>query len=251
MLSRIQGRIVHKALDRVSPLAVPVMLEIGRETVYGEASEARAGRGGRGLDQGGDADDGRACVAAEPGQLRPRMAHSSRRRRATVVADRGRRALLAASRACSPSPICIWKKARALPRAACCCRPTTPRRRWRGWRALIARYAPRAVVALGDSFHDGGGPARLADTDRATLRRAAARPRLDLDRRQSRSRAGRRTSAGASCRRLSVGGADLPPRAERERRAARSPAICIRSRACRAAAARSAAAASPATARAW
>ena len=35
---------------------------------------------------------------------------------------------------------------------------------------LIARYAPRVVVALGDSFHDGRGPARLADTDRATLR---------------------------------------------------------------------------------
>jgi ATP-dependent Lhr-like helicase len=40
MLSRIRGRIVHKALDRVSPLAVPVMLEIGRESVFGEASEA-------------------------------------------------------------------------------------------------------------------------------------------------------------------------------------------------------------------
>ncbi len=40
MLSRIRGRIVHKALERVSPLAVPVMLEIGREPVYGEASEA-------------------------------------------------------------------------------------------------------------------------------------------------------------------------------------------------------------------
>lgn len=40
MLSRIRGRIVHKSLDRVSPLAVPVMLEIGRESVYGEASEA-------------------------------------------------------------------------------------------------------------------------------------------------------------------------------------------------------------------
>ena len=40
MLSRVRGRIVHKALDRVSPLAVPVMLEIGREPVYGEASDA-------------------------------------------------------------------------------------------------------------------------------------------------------------------------------------------------------------------
>ena len=39
MLSRIKGRIVHKQLDHVSPLAVPVMLEIGRETVYGEASD--------------------------------------------------------------------------------------------------------------------------------------------------------------------------------------------------------------------
>jgi ATP-dependent helicase Lhr and Lhr-like helicase len=39
MLSRIRGRIVHKALDHVSPLAVPVMLEIGRESVHGEASE--------------------------------------------------------------------------------------------------------------------------------------------------------------------------------------------------------------------
>jgi ATP-dependent helicase Lhr and Lhr-like helicase len=39
MLARIKGRVVHKELDRVSPLAVPVMLEIGREQVYGEASD--------------------------------------------------------------------------------------------------------------------------------------------------------------------------------------------------------------------
>ncbi len=39
MLSRIKGHIVHRALDRVSPLAVPVMLEIGREAVYGEAAD--------------------------------------------------------------------------------------------------------------------------------------------------------------------------------------------------------------------
>jgi ATP-dependent Lhr-like helicase len=39
MLSRIKGRIIHKALNRVSPLAVPVMLEIGRESVRGEAAE--------------------------------------------------------------------------------------------------------------------------------------------------------------------------------------------------------------------
>src|SRR3954449_2730245 len=39
MLTRIQGRITHRELDRVSPLAVPVMLEIGRESVYGEAGD--------------------------------------------------------------------------------------------------------------------------------------------------------------------------------------------------------------------
>jgi ATP-dependent helicase Lhr and Lhr-like helicase len=39
MLARIRGRITHRELERVSPLAVPVMLEIGREQVYGEASD--------------------------------------------------------------------------------------------------------------------------------------------------------------------------------------------------------------------
>jgi len=39
MLARIRGRITHRELDRVSPLAVPVMLEIGREQVYGEAAD--------------------------------------------------------------------------------------------------------------------------------------------------------------------------------------------------------------------
>jgi DNA ligase-associated metallophosphoesterase len=35
---------------------------------------------------------------------------------------------------------------------------------------LITRYAPRLVVALGDSFHDPEGPARIAESDLATLR---------------------------------------------------------------------------------
>ena len=39
MLTRISGHIVHRSLDRVSPLAVPVMLEIGREAVHGEAAD--------------------------------------------------------------------------------------------------------------------------------------------------------------------------------------------------------------------
>jgi DNA ligase-associated metallophosphoesterase len=35
---------------------------------------------------------------------------------------------------------------------------------------LIAHYAPRSVVALGDSFHDGGGAARLSADDRENLK---------------------------------------------------------------------------------
>ena len=37
MLARIKGRIKCRRLRRVSPLAVPVLLEIGREQVYGAA----------------------------------------------------------------------------------------------------------------------------------------------------------------------------------------------------------------------
>ncbi|ALL13915.1 ligase-associated DNA damage response DEXH box helicase [Caulobacter henricii] len=38
MLARIKGRIHHVALDRVSPFAVPLMLEIGRERAPGDAA---------------------------------------------------------------------------------------------------------------------------------------------------------------------------------------------------------------------
>jgi ATP-dependent helicase Lhr and Lhr-like helicase len=39
-LQRIMDRIRHSRLEHVSPLAVPVMLEIGRESVPGEARES-------------------------------------------------------------------------------------------------------------------------------------------------------------------------------------------------------------------
>lgn len=40
-LKRIKGRIVHASLERISPFAVPVMLEIGKEPVFsGDAAEA-------------------------------------------------------------------------------------------------------------------------------------------------------------------------------------------------------------------
>ncbi|WP_348996653.1 ligase-associated DNA damage response DEXH box helicase [Brucella melitensis] len=39
MLARVKGHILHKPLDQISPLALPVMLEIGRERVAGEGDE--------------------------------------------------------------------------------------------------------------------------------------------------------------------------------------------------------------------
>jgi DNA ligase-associated metallophosphoesterase len=35
--------------------------------------------------------------------------------------------------------------------------------------SVIARYDPRRVIALGDSFHDAGAHARVVDTDRDTI----------------------------------------------------------------------------------
>eukprot|EP01037_Dinobryon_pediforme_P046344 gene46344-59545_t len=40
MLARIKGRIIHRDLDQISPLAVPIMLDIGKEAVPGEADES-------------------------------------------------------------------------------------------------------------------------------------------------------------------------------------------------------------------
>ena len=39
MLRAARGKIRHRRLERVSPLAVPVLLEVGREAIYGEAIE--------------------------------------------------------------------------------------------------------------------------------------------------------------------------------------------------------------------
>jgi ATP-dependent Lhr-like helicase len=43
MLARVKGRITFRELDRVSPLAIPILLEVGREAVFGEAMDALVG----------------------------------------------------------------------------------------------------------------------------------------------------------------------------------------------------------------
>ena len=171
MLSRIRGRIVHKALDHVSPLAVPVMLEIGRETVYGEASDAILGRSGGRTDQGSDAVTALSAPRDNRGSAFARADGTRRRRwlelRCTPIAPvscTGR------SRGCWSSPICISKKARASPRRGMLLPPYDTAATLARLGASSSRITRRArVIALGDSFHDNDGPARLSDEDRASL----------------------------------------------------------------------------------
>ncbi len=40
LLRRVRGKLAHMALDTISPFGVPLMLEIGREPVFGAADEA-------------------------------------------------------------------------------------------------------------------------------------------------------------------------------------------------------------------
>ncbi|MGE3933979.1 MAG: helicase-related protein, partial [Rhodospirillaceae bacterium] len=58
MLLRVQGRIRHVTLDQISPLAVPVLLEIGRERVYGAADEELLAREADLVAEAGLADAG-------------------------------------------------------------------------------------------------------------------------------------------------------------------------------------------------
>jgi ATP-dependent helicase Lhr and Lhr-like helicase len=40
LLKRIRGQIIHRALELASPLSVPVLLDISRESVYGDGHDA-------------------------------------------------------------------------------------------------------------------------------------------------------------------------------------------------------------------
>ena len=58
LLGEVQGRIAHRRLDRISPLAVPILLEVGREGVAGSAHDAL-------LDEAAE-DLAREATAPEP-----------------------------------------------------------------------------------------------------------------------------------------------------------------------------------------
>ena len=93
---------------------------------------------------------------------------------------RGRRRLSSTCRArciCRDDTLLVadlhFEKGSSFARRGRCCRPTTPARRWRAL-AMRSRFGPRAVIALGDSFHDIGGPDRLGGRNAAALTQAQA-----------------------------------------------------------------------------
>ena len=115
---------------------------------------------------------------------------------------------------------------------------------------LVEHYAPRIVIALGDSFHDDRGPLRMSDLDRIKLKGLqrgrdwvwiAGNHDPDLP----------RTSAAVSPIRWRSARSRSATSRRNGRRTARSPGICIRSRGSRSAAAPSAGAVSRPTAGDW
>ena len=97
MLSRIKGRIVHKDLERISPLAVPVMLEIGKERWPARPSDMLLSEAADDADRRGDGH-GNDCAA--------RVQTDGDGRRRDRDRRRARASATAAARCTSPSSAC-------------------------------------------------------------------------------------------------------------------------------------------------
>ena len=127
MLSRIKGRIIHRELDQVSPLAVPVMLEIGRESVYGEASDELLAEAAEELVK--EAMDRTVTARAQSPDDEPPHARRHRRCRGRDPGRRSlRRAVLGRAKPAGRLRSASGKRLQFCRRAACCCRPMI---RWR------------------------------------------------------------------------------------------------------------------------
>jgi ATP-dependent Lhr-like helicase len=86
MLARVRGKIVHMVLSRVSPLAVPVLLEIGRESVRTDTDEEALLAEAEAIiaEATGEADPPPvlAAAAASADARRPAIHHANAARRA-------------------------------------------------------------------------------------------------------------------------------------------------------------------------
>ena len=150
------------ALSRVSPLAVPVLLDIGRESVRsGDDEEALLAEAEAALvaEAMGEAEPPpapprpllRAFRASRPTRTPAPPARAFALQQVAVTAApihlAGERLMLDPAGALfwpcqgfSRSPICISRKARPSPAAACCCHLGIPARRSSGCALLLRRW---------------------------------------------------------------------------------------------------------------
>jgi ATP-dependent Lhr-like helicase len=81
MLARAKGRIRHRRLDQVSPLAVPAMLEIGREWVAGDAEDALLAEAAALVHDATDGAESYFAAPEEMEEITPPRPRERRRRR--------------------------------------------------------------------------------------------------------------------------------------------------------------------------
>jgi DNA ligase-associated metallophosphoesterase len=203
LLARVKGRIRHRVLKQVSPLAVPALIEEGREWVAGGAEDALLAEAAALVEEATDGAEHFAETLAELTDELPVRGTSvarSRVARPPPVAPRPPRAedgdgLMVAAPVhvagerlmLDPAGVLHWPAQRMLVVAdlhfekgsAFATRgrlvpPYDTRETLARLLPVLRLYSPRRVVFLGDSFHDAEGCARLGDQDRAALVAALA-----------------------------------------------------------------------------
>ena len=107
--------------------------------------------------------------------------------------------------------------------------PYDTRETLRGPGDVVARFAPRAVIALGDSFHDIGGPERLGHEERAALARRAGRARSWIWVTGNHDRTLPASIGGEVVGEMRARRHRAPATSPQAARRPRSPATCIRS----------------------
>jgi DNA ligase-associated metallophosphoesterase len=164
-LRRSKGRIRHRALANVSPLAVPILLEIGSEPVRGSTDESLLGEAAAGADRRGDGGEGPML------ELRPErlgLADSASQPvfigGKAFVADQSGALFWPSERAMIVADLHLEKgsssaaNGRLLP-------PYDTRQILTRLARGIELYDPAMVIALGDSLHDSEAAARISASD--------------------------------------------------------------------------------------
>ncbi len=215
MLARVQGQVRTVRLSRVSPLAVPVLLDIGREFVRTTEDEDALLAETEALvaEATGEAETSQEPMRVHPvhrANLTKMVARPAAPPADGTASARGRRRPpggmtaapihLAGHRLMLDPAGALWWPERHLlavadlhleKGSACAVRghlvpPWDTRATLDRLALLLRRYTPRTVLALGDSFHDtrrrrpadgGGRGAAARHGDGARLRLAARQPR--------------------------------------------------------------------------